>query len=652
MKPSSLSSMFTSHRSLAVTHALLVTGASLFMALLIRFDGVVAGHVSFGTFVVPLTILVLCRLIAYRYYSINAVRWRYTSTYEVPRITKAHLLSSLLLLGFSFFLRTHQLPRSVIIGECAISVMVAAALRLSVRLYAEWDNGGRAKDPELLREIVVIGGGTSGHLFVKTVLSQPRLAYRPVAILDDEAKLHGTNLAGVPITGSISDLRRTLIERPRVCAVVVAIPSLSTLKLQELQAVCDSLHLPLKQLQTFEEIACRDGLEPKTKLSVEEVLNRGVALTKEPEVLKQIEGKVVLITGAGGSIGSELVRQVVSYGPSKVILVDQSEYNLYAIEQEMRHLAAKVQKVFFLANIVNMKRLSQAFLRHRPQLVFHAAAYKHVPLLEANCYEAFLNNVIGSRNLIECAKTYGVERFVLISSDKAVDPSSVMGATKRIKELMVGQANSHYSHKTGTLPVTRRNMNTSVVRFGNVINSSGSVIPLFKRQILEGKPLTVTHPRMDRYFMSIREAVRLVLSAGTLADQGEIYLLDMGKPIKIVDVAKKLLALYGRRDLPIVFTGLREGEKLSEVLYSTTETQSTTEFDKVFVVRPVSEITADVYGWVKQIEERLDSMSDAEISTAIHNFIKRMNGTLDADFDDMTLVGAGKSKLTGLSAAN
>jgi FlaA1/EpsC-like NDP-sugar epimerase len=416
-------------------------------------------------------------------------------------------------------------------------------------------------------------------------------------------------------------LDSVLQQNPRIAAVILAIPNLSSLKLDELRQICSSHQVPMKQLQTYEEIACADPFEPKTKLTVEEILERDIKVTDNPLIFAQIHDKTVLVTGAGGSIGSELVRQVLSFLPRQLILFDKSEYNLYAIEQELRRVEPTVQKIVVLGSVVDDKRLESVFSRYHPEIVFHAAAYKHVPLLESNCYEAFVNNIIGTRNLVRSAKRWGTDRFILISSDKAVDPSSVMGATKRIKELMVGDANNRY-HAKGE---RGHHLHTAVVRFGNVINSSGSVIPLFKQQILAGQPLTVTHPDMDRYFMSIREAVQLVLMAGILGHDGEIFLLDMGKPIKIVDVAKKLRALYGRRDIPIVFTGLREGEKLSEVLYSTTETRHPTEFGKVFSVHSRYHTSQNVFDWVEQLSSHLYDLDDEDIGREIHQFVANAN---------------------------
>lgn len=612
------------HRRLSFAATVVFTILALTTSLYLRFEGHMWGALSPEETVLPLFCLVATRFFAYRLCGLLDTRWRYTSTTEALSIAEAHALSSIGLIAFLSLVHLPPLPRSVLLGECLLSILFVFTGRLTIRAMSERIFCSEAINPEQRREVLIIGAGVSGHLFARTILAQPRLNYAPVGFLDDSPALARTRVHGIPVLGPLSLLGSVISQHHQIAAVIVAIPGLSSLRIAELKSVCDRFHLPLKHLQSYEEIACADPFEPKTRLTVEEVLNRDVQITVDPRIYSHLYGRTVLITGAGGSIGSELVRQVLTFSPRQLILLDKSEYNLYAIDQEIKSIAPEVEKVLVLGTILDEKRLERTFSIYHPEVVIHAAAYKHVPLLEANCYEAFTNNIIGTRNLLRCAKEWGAHQFILISSDKAVDPSSVMGATKRIKELMVGDVNNRFvsggDHD--------EHLRTSVVRFGNVINSSGSVIPLFKKQILAGSPLTVTHPDMERYFMSIREAVRLVLTAGTLGQDGEIFLLDMGKPMKIVDVAKKLRALYGRRDLPIIFSGLREGEKLSEVLFSTSETQSPTEFDKVFAVRSRYQTPRNVYDWVEAMTEHLSEMSDSEIGAAIHRFVVEANSAL------------------------
>jgi FlaA1/EpsC-like NDP-sugar epimerase len=305
-------------------------------------------------------------------------------------------------------------------------------------------------------------------------------------------------------------------------------------------------------------------------------------------------------------------------------MFDNGEFNLYKIAREvaLNFRGAPVRAV--LGTIKDQRRLIDVFRDTKPEIVFHAAAFKHVPLLESNCYEAFVNNVVGTRNLLQIAVQSDVERFVMISTDKAVDPSSIMGNSKRLAELAVQSYQKLADQRGGAHP----QFNAAVVRFGNVINSNGSVVPLFREQILSGGPVTVTHPEMERFFMSIREAVRLVLTAGTLGERGEIYILDMGKPIRIVDVARKMLALYGRRDIPIVFTGIRPGEKLTEDLVSDGEMRSPTRFRKVSKVIAERELAGNVRTWITTMESRIERISDAEIGQAMRAMVQKFDREL------------------------
>ena len=611
------------HRPLVVSLNMLLTACSFVTALGLRFDFNLQDRLTFTYAFMPFVLLCAIRMGAYTYFRLNQGYWRYVSTSEAVDILKAHVLSSVIFMASVGFLRINSFPRSIVLIEFALSLLFSAGARLFVRLVCERYLSSHELTQDS-KEVVVIGAGVSGHLLVKTLKGMPRRPYRPVAFFDDNESLFGASIHGVTVAGPISGLRDYLQRNTRVTAVLVAVPMLSSVKLKEIEDVCDLYHLPLKRLQSFEDIACQETFEPKSPISIEQVLSREVNFGHENSIAEVIRGKRVLITGAGGSIGSELVRQTLSFGPAEVVLLDQSEYNLFSIEQELKASGCTVRRLFRLATIVDKVRLERIFDESRPQIVFHAAAYKHVPLLESNSYEAFTNNILGTRNLIQVASQYGAERFIFISTDKAVDPTSLMGCTKRIAELMVSQADSLARHCPGEmndLSIKRKPMSTAVVRFGNVINSAGSVIPMFKKQILAGGPLTVTHPKMERYFMSISEAVRLVLTAGTLGAQGEIFLLDMGKPIRIVDVAEKLLALYGRRDIPIVFTGLRPGEKLTERLFSHSEARSKTRFKKIFALRSLVPCADDVFAWVREIEDQLFQLTDLQIEAATRGFV-------------------------------
>ncbi len=499
-----------------------------------------------------------------------------------------------------------------------LSILLAAGSRLLVRMCCEeFLLDYQDKNNTDTRIAIILGAGNSGHLFIKTVLSHKRLSYRPLLVLDDDERLQGFRVHNVKVEGRLPDLASKLREHPEVSAIIVAIPTISPTRLHEIETIAKAFEVPVKRLQSFENIALEGTFTHDGITSVETILDRQVTESHEAEIREQIRGKRILVTGAGGSIGSEIVRQILRFEPSRVILFDSSEYNLFRTDLEFTPIFKNVQKRFVIGSITDTKRLGQIFAEERPQIVFHAAAYKHVPMMEYNCSQAFLNNVIGTWNVLEASSKISVERFVLISTDKAIDPSSVMGCSKRLTEILVQQFSNGLGKSTNP---TGDSLNTSVVRFGNVINSTGSVVPLFREQILSGGPVTVTHPDIERYFMSIQEAVHLVLTAGTLGERGEVYVLDMGQRIKIVEVARKMLSLYGRPDIPIVFSGLRPGEKLTEELIGQNENLRPTTFTKVSRL-DCPPVHFDIAGVVKALEAEVNVLTDFEIGQRMHKLV-------------------------------
>ena len=608
-----LSAWLVRHRvPFILAFTVLLNAVSYLAAFGLRFDfdlDVMAAHSP--EIWLPLSLLLFFRMAANIYWRLNSGFWRYASTHDLVAIVKAKSVSTLALMTTVGFLRL-PFPRALFFIELALAILFSGGVRLLLRLAREQFftaqlNGGGA------REVVILGGGDSGHLLVKHLKGHARFRYRPVAVLDDSDHLQGGSLNGVPIAGKLSYLKACLEERPHVAAVILAIPSLSPARIRAIQQVCRELNVPLKRVQAFEDIACRDIDEELPALSIEAVLEKEVQIEHETEIREALCGKRILVTGGGGSIGSEIVRQVLRFDPEEVVILDHSEYNVFRFGQELAAQQPAVKVRTLIANICHEARLLKIVDEIRPQIVFHAAAYKHVPLMEENPHEALENNIVGTRNVLRAAHLCGAERFVFISSDKAVDPSSVMGASKRIAEMLIQEYAREQEPPAGP-PRT----SASIVRFGNVINSAGSVIPTFKEQILSGGPITITHPDMERYFMSIREAVRLVLISGILGDHGEIYILDMGKPIKIVDVARKMRALYGRRDIPLQFIGLRPGEKLREQLTSANETRAKTRFNKVSKVVERRPAPHRISEWLRYLHGRAQGISSAMLAELIH----------------------------------
>lgn len=578
-----------------------ITLASYLTALALRFEFDPSEMFSEGRFIPTVYILLTLRVLAGFYWGLSKSGWRYFSVDDVIRVGKAHLASTICFGALIYLLQFDGYPRSILFIELALSLLFASAARLAVRLIGEKLSGHQHK-PEKLQQAIVLGAGDTGHMLVKYLLSSPRFGLKPVGVLDDHPRHQNSQVFGIPVLGKLSDLAFHLETHPNVTAVLVAIPSLSPTKIKELEEVCNTFSISLKQLQQFADIACLDIDETEqTELSIESALNCEVNIPQDFGVSRLLKDKIVLITGAGGSIGSELSRQVLAYNPKQLILLDSSEYNLFMIDREL--CGSTVTPV--LASVIDQAAIQKAFTDHKPEVVFHAAAYKHVPLLEFNPRAAFLNNVIGVKNVLLAAAASGVEQFIMVSSDKAVGPTNVMGATKNIGEHLVRE----FIHNSP--------LNASIVRFGNVINSAGSVIPIFREQIRSGGPLTVTHPDVERFFMSIPEAVRLILSAASLKERGALYVLDMGRRMKVVDVAKKLIALYGRRDIPITFIGLRPGEKLLEELTDEHEQTVSTPLARVNQIVGNNKIERSIWEWSASVEKNISKMQDEALRDAL-----------------------------------
>ena len=406
----------------------------------------------------------------------------------------------------------------------------------------------------------------------------PELKSKPVAIIDDDMLKQGKKINGVPIVGQRKDIT-TIVEKKQIDEIIIAIPSASNKDINEIFAECSKTQCKVKILPSVSQLIDESVVMQKVRdVNIEDLLGREPVNLDVNEVSSYIKDQVVLVTGGGGSIGSELCRQIVGFEPKKLIILDNYENNAYDIQNELLHRNPDLDLTVVIANIRERQRIESIFKMYKPDVVFHAAAHKHVPLMEANPTEAIKNNVFGTLNVAECSDKYGTKRFVLISTDKAVNPTNIMGATKRIAEMVIQALN--------------RNSKTEfvAVRFGNVLGSNGSVIPLFKKQIEQGGPVTVTHPEVTRFFMTIPEAVQLVIQAGAMAKGGEIFVLDMGQPVKIADLARNLIKLSGFEpdmDIKIVYTGLRPGEKLYEELLLNEEGLEATKNNKIYVAKPL-----------------------------------------------------------------
>ena len=518
--------------------------------------------------------------------------WRYTSIDDLLNIIKASGISSLLVVTVVAF--THGLAgfaRAAFVIDWVLTVFLIAGWRLGIRLYFWLGPKDRLSSFRLLtpfklkkgersgaKKLLILGAGDCGEKIYREIQDNASLRYEVVGFLDDDLMKVGRLLHGVPILGTTSELK-SLSQRIGADETLIAIPSATSAQMRALLAHCEESGLPSKTVPGMGELI--DGkVSVKAIRDVDylDLLGREVIRLDEKRIAGYLEKARILVTGAGGSIGSELCRQICRFDPSCLILYERAESPLYEIELELRRDYPEAKVVAVLGDILDRTQLSRTLSDYRPQVVFHAAAYKHVPMMELQPWKAVRNNILGTRHVMELSKEHGVERFVLVSTDKAVRPANVMGASKRVAELLVQNQNGCDLGRTKFI----------TVRFGNVVGSVGSVVPLFKKQIERGGPVTVTHPEMTRYFMTIPEACQLILQAGAMGEGGEIFILDMGTPVKIVDMARDLIRLSGFEpdaDIKIEFIGLRPGEKLYEELITSGEGIVPTSHEKILVLR-------------------------------------------------------------------
>ncbi len=494
--------------------------------------------------------------------------WAYASTRELTLIISAVTTASVVLSVAVTLMTIIQarspgyigFPRATLVIDWLLSLFLVGGLRFTSRIVADSRsatvNGSRSSSTT--RRVLIVGAGDAGALVVREIQKNPQLNLTPICFLDDDQAKQNSQIHGVPVVGQLKDLSRVIKSR-RIEEVVIAIPTAPGDVVRQVAEACRQERVTFRTMPgVYELIGGRVSVSRLRDVNINDLLRRASTMTDDRRIGKVIAGRRVLVTGAGGSIGTELCRQIARWGPSALIILGHGENSIFRAYLDLNAIHPGLPMHPVIADIRDRDRLTAVFDELRPQVVFHAAAHKHVPLMEVNVEEAITNNVLGTRNLVETALTYGVGRLVMISSDKAIRPTSVMGATKRLAELMVLEA----AHSAG--------LAYSAVRFGNVLGSRGSVVPRFQRQIAEGGPITITHPEMERFFMTIPEAVHLVLHAGTMGKGGEVFVLRMGEQIKILDLAEDLVRLSGiepGKDVEIVYTGVRPGEKLSEELW-------------------------------------------------------------------------------------
>ena len=534
--------------------------ASLYLAFFVRFEGKVPiSWSSVLAFSVP--ILVTVRIVLTLAFGLHRWSFRLSGLHEAIRLALATFSGSACFVAVFYFLHRPGPPRSVILLEFFLTTSAMAAFRFSPRMASAWYADQNRFRRHKGRPTLIVGAGSAGDLLLRDLLRSNEHDYHVLGFVDDDRSKIGHSVGGKPVLGGI-DRIPALIEKHDVTQVLIAVPRLSSERIQAILRLCSSLKVHLKIIPvSFTYLKDRVTAAMLHDLTPEDLLPRDEAVFDSEGIRSMISGRRVLITGAAGSIGSEMARQISACGPESLILVDINENDLYFLYRELRDGLPHLKIFAEVANIREESRIQRLGSTYRPHYVFHAAAHKHVPLMEDAPEEAVQNNVFGTWNVARMAERIGAERFVLVSTDKAVHPASVMGASKRVAELIV--------RDIGRTSSTR----FTAVRFGNVLGSAGSVVPLFKKQIERGGPVTVTHPECTRYFMTISEAVGLVLLAG-LGDYGDLCILEMGKPIRIAELASHMITMAGRVpgvDIRIEFTGLRPGEKLTEALLTDEE---------------------------------------------------------------------------------
>jgi FlaA1/EpsC-like NDP-sugar epimerase len=589
----------------------LIFALSIFISYLFRFEFSLSPFYIQQIKTILLWIIPL-KIIVFLFSGIYRGMWRYTSIRDFWLLARACLLSTLLILAVILYMSGFKgYSRSIFLMDGVFTFLLVGGKLMAIRSYYSGFANPKIREelfPKVTyKNVLIIGAGDAGEKILREIFENNQLHYKVIGFIDDDPQKKGRSIHGIPVLGNLEKIT-SILEKEDVKEILIAIPSANGDQIRNIVETCKDCDVSYKILPGIGElIDGRVSIKILRDISYEDLLGRPPVQLDNTGIHGYLNGKTVLITGCGGSIGSELCRQVIKYQPNYLVLLDASEMNLFNIQMELQNEYSFHKSEAILGQVQNELLMEDIFKKYKPQIVFHAAAYKHVPMMEKNPWEAVFNNIIGSRIAMEMSIKYQVERFVLISTDKAVRPSNVMGTSKRVTELIMQslQGNS-------TLLMA--------VRFGNVIGSSGSVIPVFRRQIEKGGPVTVTHPEVNRYFMTIPESTQLVLQAAAMGKGGEIFILKMGTPVKIADMARDLIRLSGKEpdvDIKIIYTGLRDGEKLYEELITEGEDILSTGHEKIMVLR--SNDHANGVNHLQSIRQKLDEDIEELVKCSLYH---------------------------------
>ena len=582
--------------------------AAFISAFYLRFDIQIPAE-QFEILTTWLLPVIVLKLAVFYFMRIYRRLWRYASVKDFFWLAVANIIASAALVILFYFAFRLPVARGVLVLDGLLALTLTAGARFGVRGLRTL--GSRSLWSSRTRPILIAGAGDTGAAIIREMQGRPELAFQPVGIIDDDTSKRGLQVQGVRVLGTRRELGKILGDYG-IEEVIICMPNVSREVIRDIFFQCQAAGVKCRTLPgIYQIIDGTVGVEQIREVGVDDILGREPVRVDLDRLSEYISGRTVMVTGAGGSIGSELCRQLSRMNPASLVLLDQDEEGLYSIEQELtaHRLLFKIAAV--IADVTNRGRIAAVFARHKPAVVFHSAAYKHVPMMEANLVEAVDNNIFGTGILCELAVQYETERFVFISTDKAVEPVSMMGLSKAICEKVV----QSYAYASAT--------RFMAVRFGNVLDSSGSVVPIFRRQIAQGGPVTVTHPDMIRFFMTIPEAVQLVIQAGALGEKGEIFVLDMGEQVPIVELARNMIRLSGlepEKDIPIEFIGTRPGEKLCEKLTWDHEEKLPTEHAKIIMVRNAGLDKAKLQQDLEELEKAADTCND----TLTRDCLRRM----------------------------
>lgn len=599
---------------------ILLINLSYIFAFLLRFEFDVESTTFvafFAKYVSYIPLITIFTLAIFWLVGLYNSLWKYAGIEEIVKVALATAFSSFTVISIITIFRLDPLPRSVYFISAIILLMFSGGLRLAYRFFREMKTPGSFDSfikgfgkKDMLgnddTKVMVVGAGDAGATIIKEIKQHPEFGKRVIVAIDDDPNKLRKRICGVKIAGDHKNIKAQA-RKNAIDEIIIAIPSASKKVIQEIANECNKTRCKLKILPgLIDLINEKVSISKLRDVDIEDLLGRDPVQVNLREISGYIEGKIVMVTGGGGSIGSELCRQIARFKPRKLVAVDVYENSVFELANEIKTVYPHLAFEAVIASVRSKRRMREVFVKFKPHVVFHAAAHKHVPLMEANPKEAILNNILGSKNMLDLSDEYAVEKFVMISTDKAVNPTNVMGATKRVAEMILQTKSALGKSKTSY----------AAVRFGNVLGSNGSVIPIFRKQIENGGPVTVTHEEITRYFMTIPEAVQLVIQTGAMAEGGEIFILDMGDPVRIMDLAENVIRLSGYvpyADIDIKITGLRPGEKLYEELLLDEEGIEKTAHNKIYVGHPIP-ATSELLKFFEEnpqmtIEEKIEQLA-------------------------------------------